>query len=646
MSIRSALLSVILIFGILVTSFVSVITVWSLHKSVWREAQERVNHDLRIVYSQYEGQLSILAKQINEIASETDFNVINLEADLERIRQENSLTLLNVCDSGGIPVAGSYPDLAAEVPFSSDPVLRRALEGVPSWGTVLLDENRLELEGGPALKNAMIVYSSQPEDGPATKSALFWWVAYPIKNENGRVVGLLYGGRSLNYNFSLVDELRKTVTGNEQYNGKPVGTVTIFLNDVRVATNVLRHDRKRAVGTLVSREVKEKVIDGGEPWLDRAWVVDEWYISGYLPLSDPDGSILGMLYVGLLEAPYRAIRNSMIFRITLPVFLVMIAAVTAALFIVRRITLPIEILSQAVSHLRKGNWDYKIKLTPTFHEISNLNRLFTKMQSAIAERDRKLHEKNEILEVTNDKLERANKNYMEMLGFVTHELKSPLAAIQSMISVLVDGLAGDLNEQASGFLVRIKRNAEELQDMVKNYLDLSRVERGEMTANKSEIDFRREVIEPAFEQTTQLFQSRNINLTINAPVNLPVKADPELMRIALINYLTNAAKYGREGGEASLEVKLHTDNVEIQVWNEGAGFTPEEGGMLFKKFSRLRNTNTMDKRGSGLGLFLCTQILELHGGRAWAESEKGKWARFYFSFPYQNKTDRQPSTET
>jgi signal transduction histidine kinase len=317
--------------------------------------------------------------------------------------------------------------------------------------------------------------------------------------------------------------------------------------------------------------------------------------------------------------------------------LVMIVVVTAALLIIRRITLPIENLSHAVSHLGKGNWDYKIKLTPTFQEISNLSTLFTDMQAAIAERDRKLREKNEVLEETNDKLERANKNYMEMLGFVTHELKSPLAAIQSMISVLVDGLAGDLNEQAARFLVRIKRNTEELQDMVKNYLDLSRVERGELVADKSDIEFRREVIDPAFEQTTQLFQSRNINLTINAPEELPVNADPELMRIALTNYLTNAAKYGREGGAASLDVKIHTDNVEIQVWNEGAGFTSEEGEMLFKKFSRLRNPNTMDKRGSGLGLFLCTQILELHGGKAWAESEEGKWARFYFSFPYQRK---------
>jgi two-component system NtrC family sensor kinase len=89
---------------------------------------------------------------------------------------------------------------------------------------------------------------------------------------------LLYGGRSLNYNFALVDELRKIVIGNEQYNGKPIGTVTIFLNGVRVATNVLGPNRKRAVGTFVSRGVQEKAIDRGGPWYDRAWVVNDGHI--------------------------------------------------------------------------------------------------------------------------------------------------------------------------------------------------------------------------------------------------------------------------------------------------------------------------------------------------------------------------------
>jgi signal transduction histidine kinase len=114
-----------------------------------------------------------------------------------------------------------------------------------------------------------------------------------------------------------------------------------------------------------------------------------------------------------------------------------------------------------------------------------------------------------------------------------------------------------------------------------------------------------------------------------------VFADPELMRIAVSNYLSNAAKYGKEGGRAELYFREENGTVKVSVWNEGDGFTPEEGKMLFSKFTRLRNKTTQDKRGSGLGLFLCKLVMNQHGGNVWAESQPGEWALFCLSFPKQ-----------
>ena len=98
--------------------------------------------------------------------------------------------------------------------------------------------------------------------------------------------------------------------------------------------------------------------------------------------------------------------------------------------------------------------------------------------------------------------------------------------------------------------------------------------------------------------------------------------------------MNNAVKYGQEGG--LVRVALEQDDerrVVASVWNEGTGFTPDEGEMLFRKFSRLKNETTVGKRGSGLGLFLAKQIIELHEGRVWAESDPGQWARFCLCFP-------------
>jgi signal transduction histidine kinase len=586
-----------------------------------------------MVHSQFENQLARLAVSIGEDADALSKGMDDIERFLMGMKEKYRLTVLNICDEEGMPVAGTFPERNAHVPLGTDPVLRRALGGSAAWGTVLIDEERLVMEGGAALKNALRINIAGTESEPATTSALFWWVAYPLKDIEGRVVGLLYGGRSLNYNFELVDELRKTVFGNEQYRGKPTGTVTIFLHGVRVATNVLGPDRRRAVGTFVSKEVQEKVLEQGEPWQDRAWVVDEWYISGYQPMMDPDGSIIGMLYVGLLEAPYQALRTKLIRNILGPVLIVLFVAVGVSLLVVRKITNPLKKVSEAAASLGHGQWDHRMDVTTSFSEIEELGRKFNEMQSAIVERDTELREKNKALNETNLALESTNRNYMEMLGFITHELKSPLAAMQSMAAVLVDGLAGEINSGVKDFLVRIKRSAEELQDMVKNYLDLSRVERGELVANKSDIDLKSDVIDAAIEQVSQLFDSKKISLEVDVPDHVPVAADPELMRIAAVNYLSNAAKYGREEGRASLNVYSKNGKIVLTVWNEGEGFSPDERERLFNKFSRLQNPNTKGKRGSGLGLYLCKQILDLHDGEVWAESEQGTWAQFSFSLP-------------
>jgi signal transduction histidine kinase len=222
---------------------------------------------------------------------------------------------------------------------------------------------------------------------------------------------------------------------------------------------------------------------------------------------------------------------------------------------------------------------------------------------------------------------------MEMLGFVTHELRSPVAAIQSLADTVHKGLAGDLPERAAEIVSRISRNAVGMQDMIRDYLDLSRLERGELEPCKAGVDFVREVAEAAVAQTRALFDERGINLRVEVPSSLSVEVDPDLLRIVLINYLSNAAKYGRENGSARLRVQRERDRMIASVWNDGPGIDDEETGKLFRKFSRLRNETTRGKRGSGLGLFVCKKILELHKGRVWVEGEPGQWVEFYLELP-------------
>jgi two-component system NtrC family sensor kinase len=635
MSIRTVLVAGMLAVALVPALLVGALGVHAISTAVRNEAQARVNHDLDVVVAAYREKLAQVARRVEEATRKVGQAQGGHSELLAALRRELDLTVLNLCDVGGRPIAGSYPSSQALIPVSRDPVLRQALEGRVAWSTVLLEADRQHLEGGPAFQNAAAVYSTDGGPEPASRSALLWWVACPIIEETGRVTALLYGGRLLNFHHALVDSLRSMVCSEADYQGKPRGTVTLFARDVRVATNVLDPGGGRAVGTRVSAVVRQAVMERGEPYTGEALVVDAWYLSGYAPLRDLEGRTVGMVYVGLLRAPYDAMRNALLSRFLLPVAGVGLLAVAAALLIVQRLIRPVRILGQSAGRLAQGDWGQAIAIPHTYAEIRQLGEAFEEMRGAVVKRDQELRARNEDLSQSNAELALANRNYMQTLGFVTHELKAPLAAIQMLIATVVEGYCGQVPAAVSDLLTRIQRNCEELQDMVRDYLDLSRLERGDLKARTFLTNLPKTVLAPAVDQTAVFFRSRKIEVEVQCPPDLTVLADPELLRIALNNLLTNAAKYGREGGKASVSLRTEGSQITLSVWNEGEGFPPEEALRLFDKFFRLKTANTYAKRGSGLGLFTVRHIAELHGGRVWAESEPGAWAAFHLNFPKQ-----------
>ena len=136
--------------------------------------------------------------------------------------------------------------------------------------------------------------------------------AYPVIDFNGEVLGVLTGGVLLNCNYEIVDRIKNIVFKDGQYKGKAIGTATIFLGDLRISTNVMDREGNRAIGTRVSREVYEHVLGKGLPWIQRAFVVDDWYITAYEPIQDIQDKTVGILYVGMLESKYAMMKERLI----------------------------------------------------------------------------------------------------------------------------------------------------------------------------------------------------------------------------------------------------------------------------------------------------------------------------------------------
>ena len=232
-----------------------------------------------------------------------------------------------------------------------------------------------------------------------------------------------------------------------------------------------------------------------------------------------------------------------------------------------------------------------------------------------------------------EQLTSANQGYVEMLGFASHELKSPLASILMETDLLLRGYLGELQEPQQKHVKAISDKALELLRTTKEYLDLARLEGGRMKLKVEEVEFKPQVLEMPLETLAPQIEKKGMRVEIDVPEPLTVQCDPDLVRTVMLNLIGNAVKYGAVNGLIKVTAVLTERKLRIRVWNEGPGFPHEERDKLFKRFSRLTAPELKRTKGSGIGLYNVWQIVQLHGGHTYAYSEYGKWAEFVCEIP-------------
>jgi signal transduction histidine kinase len=234
-----------------------------------------------------------------------------------------------------------------------------------------------------------------------------------------------------------------------------------------------------------------------------------------------------------------------------------------------------------------------------------------------------------------ERLTAANRAYREMLAFVSHELKNPLAGLVMEGRLLLEGYVGTLPPAQEERVRRIVGRAEYLVSLVRDYLDLAVIEGAELRLRlKRGVDVAADIVKPAVDLVEADFGESGMRLQVQAPREpARVDGDTELLKIVLVNLLGNAAKYGKRGGEARLTVGRTGTGVTLRVWNEGAGFREADRQDLFRRFTRLPTPEFSRVKGTGLGLYTAWRIVQMHQGRIGAASEYGKWAEFTVELP-------------
>ncbi|MCU0849335.1 MAG: response regulator [Spirochaetes bacterium] len=230
--------------------------------------------------------------------------------------------------------------------------------------------------------------------------------------------------------------------------------------------------------------------------------------------------------------------------------------------------------------------------------------------------------------------ENSDAKMLDLMAIVSHDLKSPISVVQTNAETLYRGYFGDLAPDQKKTIEAILRNCQYLEDIIRTYIDLSKMGLDGMGFMKQEINLVEDVVRPILEQPENQNNIKGIKINAEFRERPVVSADPNLLKIVVTNLLNNAIKYGTAGSEIKIGVEKRDGGHVFSIYNEGVGLSKEDiESRLFKKYSRVKQKGTEGIKGTGLGLYICKTIMDKHGGRIWAESEQGKWIRFFFSIP-------------
>ncbi|NGN98021.1 two-component sensor histidine kinase [Grimontia sp. S25] len=628
---------------------------WTLAYS-WKSALAGVNADLAVASNSMEVLQREQRLQLNAIADSYDFQ-IQIERDPKRIFSWAQ----SRADKYGVDFLAVYP--ASQIDRLPLTLRQPLIEGRERTFFQVMSDIELEAITPDLSSRAEIPLLNEQvieSRGLISRSLL------PLFNEAGELEWIIDGGILLNNSTELVDRIRDLVFPEGTLPDASVGTVTLFMDDIRVSTNVpLDSDNKfgRAIGTRVSDEVRKSVLENGDVWVNRAYVYDAWYISAYKPIRDFNNRVIGMLYTGYLEWPLisRYLTNlvELGFGILATLFVTGFLVYRGAKDLFR----PIERIHRVVRLVRfdQDARIGKLGLDPQ-HELAILARQFDTMldqlkqqneairqnalelEDKVKERTASLHETTEelrqnitLLEQTRSKLLLNEKLAAlgELTAGIAHEINNPTAVILGNIELMEYELGKNatlVSEEMSAVLEQIDR----IRNITRSLLQYSR-----QGGVQDEITWQH--VNPVIEESVTLVRSGTKKSDVEVVTELNAKCCVEINRHQLLQVLVNLQMNGvhamNDRGKLVVRSSDWLDEngnpigATISVQDFGCGIANENLTKIFDPFFTTRRS------GTGLGLAVTHGIVSGLGGEIKVESELGEGTTFTLYLREKIQTD-------
>ena len=599
------------------------------------QAQDRVRTDLNAARHIYQDEIRGIEALLRLTAQRFFIKNALLEKDIEtlkrqfeEIRKAESLDILILTDKNGQVIVRSRNPSVYGDSQAHDELVSRVLSGTQIIGaTVIVPREDLVKEGADLAEQAYIKFIPTPKAKSSLEteqsSAMCVKAAAPVFGYDGNLIGVLYGGNLLNRNYEIVDRVKEIVYQEVKYKGKDIGTATIFQGDLRISTNVKQEDGSRAIGTRLSEEVYEQVLEKGLPWIDRAFVVNNWYIAAYEPIKDINEKIIGVLYVGVLEEKFMDMRNRAIL-IFLGIMLAgMVMALVVSSFLAKGVLQPIKRLVFASGRWAKGDLDYRVGTTRK-DEIAELAETFNLMASSLKERDDKLKEYTSQQIMKSERLATLG----QLAAGVAHEINNPLGGILMYTHLALEDL--DEKDVLRKNLEKAIMEATRCKDIVKGLLDFAR--QTEPKVEQSDVN---EILERTLDLVRNQALFQNVKISCNLPSLPKILIDAGQIQQVFTNIILNAAEAMEGKGELTVATKTLSDNeyIEVSFTDTGCGISQKDRERIFDPFFTTKEVG----RGTGLGLAVSHGIIARHKGTIEVKSEHGKGTSFIIRLPLKRE---------
>ncbi len=443
----------------------------------------------------------------------------------------------------------------------------------------------------------------EPFDPREGKAGLALTGVYPLHAPDQKILGAALSVYLFNNDFTLVDRI-KEVAG--------IDTVTIFFGDLRVATNVMTEQGKRAVGTRISEAVRTVVLSEGKDYVGRAYVVNEWFITRYAPLRDSRNNVVGSLYVGARESPFLHLVHNINKRMGMNALVCILLAGVIALPIARFISRPIDNLVKANERLAQGDMDVRVH-APGKGELDVLGQSFNHMVNTLHRTQEELLNKEKLASMG------------QLAAGIAHQINNPLGSILLFADTL-HREAGEEDRRRED-LKMIVQETLRCKKIVSDLLNFARQQ--DVLAQECDVH---DILQQAISSVSHQQGFAQVQIVQNFASDLPhIQADPFQLVQVFVNLLNNSTEAMPQGGTVTIETRRthHQQAVEIAVTDTGGGIPEENLGKLFNPFF---TTKPLGK-GTGLGLSIVYGIIKMHRGQIFVKSQLGKGATFTIILP-------------